>query len=966
MKEGIKFLFLSLIFIACQEQQENSTTTKNYASIVNPFIGTGGHGHTYPGASAPFGFVQLSPDTRLDGWDGCGGYHYSDSVIYGFSHTHLSGTGVSDYGDILLMPMNHIEFENAYGHHPDSGYGMLFNHDSEKAEAGYYEVKLDNGTKVKLTATERCGFQEYSYSKENELRYVLLDLLHRDSLLDGKIEVLNDSTVRGKRISRAWAVEQHVYYFIKFSQPIVESVYNSDSSKVIFKFKDQLLKTKLGLSAVSMDGAEANLNQEIPHWNFEQTKQETQQLWNQELAKIQVEMPHDSDQVIFYTALYHSFLNPNIFQDVDQFYRGTDLDIHQTNGEFNNYTIFSLWDTYRATHPLFTLVQEKRTEDFIHTFLNQYKNGGKLPVWELAGNYTGCMIGYHSIPVIADAYVKGITDFDTKLALEAMLATANANELGKHEFANNGYAAMDEEHESVSKNLEYAYDDWCIAQFAKAISRDDVYAEFIQRAQHYKNSFDPETKFMRAKRNQQFTEPFNPTEVNFNFTEANSWQYSFYVPQDIKGLIDLYGGNDGFEQKLDSLFTTSNKTSGRHQVDITGLVGQYAHGNEPSHHMGYLYNYVGKPHKTQSRIRSLMKEMYANKPDGLIGNEDCGQMSSWYVFSALGFYPVTPGSSDYIIGSPLVSAAKIQLENGNYFEIETKNNSDKNVFIKSISLNGQEYNKSYINHYDILKGGKMVFTMSNTPNEKYLLEQPKSEIEDIKIVPVPYIVAKDQVFKDSLLIELASVDQTSDIFYSINDKEFAEYSKSISIKSTTDIKIKATSQDGSNESQIGEAHFYQMNHNRTVNYNYEYNLQYSAGGKKGLVDLIRGGSDFRTGSWQGFQGKDIEIIVKLETPEIISHISSGYIQDINSWIWMPQTVRYSYSIDGNTYTEIESIPNTIPTDQYGVFLKDFESNFNPLKAQYIKLEASQFGTIPNWHLGKGGESFIFIDEIIIR
>jgi len=955
------FYFSIALLLSCSNHQE-----KNYAALVDPFIGTGGHGHTYPGASSPFGFVQLSPDSRLEGWDGCGGYHYTDTVIYGFSHTHLSGTGVSDYGDILLMPSPKFEFNNGYGIHPDSGYGSTFQHKNESAQAGFYQVMLDEGEiQVDLTAKERSGMHRYIYGQRESEQYLILDLQHRDQLLDYSIEPNENRQIKGRRISKAWAQEQHLYYFIELSEEFDKIDFNADSSKAIFTFNglDSLL-IKIGISAVDVEGAEKNLHEEIPHWSFEKVRKEVQEQWNKRLSRIEVDMPNDSDEVIFYTALYHSLLNPNIFNDIDGRYRSTDLEIHQSNG-FEPHTIFSLWDTYRATHPLFTIIEQQKTVDFINTFLDHYKNGGKLPVWELAANYTGCMIGYHAVPVIVDAYMKGIRDFDTQLALEAMVSTARANELGKKEFAEYGYMSMDQEHESVSKNLEYAYDDWCIAIYAKELGQTDIYKEFLQRAQNYKNIFDPQHRFMRAKRNQQFTEPFDPREVNFNFTEANSWQYSFYVPQDINGLMAMHGGKEAFSSKLDSLFNANNKTSGRHQVDITGLVGQYAHGNEPSHHMAYLYNYADQSFKSQLMARKLLDEMYTSKPDGLIGNEDCGQMSSWYVLSSMGFYPVTPGSSQYSIGSPLIKKATIHLENGNEFTVQAINNNEENVFIQKLSLNGVPLHRSYLEHEEILSGGELIFEMGSQANDKLFDESASSSINEELITAVPFIIADGQIFSDSLLIKLSHPQSEVEIQYALNDESYVSYEEPFYIYDNSDLRIKAKAK-GAYESKEGKAIFYKLIKNKTVSYNYPYNPQYSAGGKDGLVDLIRGGEDFRTGYWQGFQGQDVEITIVLDNAEEISGISAGFLQDINSWIWMPQEVEFMISKDGVHYESKGIRKNQIPFDQYGVFLQELKLDFAPVLVQSVKLKAKQFGTIPDWHLGKGGESFIFIDEVIIQ
>jgi predicted alpha-1,2-mannosidase len=670
-----------IIFSSCKIE-----TNKEITDYVDTFIGTGGHGHTYPGASLPFGMVQLSPDTRIEGWDGCSGYHYSDNIVYGFSHTHLSGTGVGDYCDILFMPqLGGAKFNSGYETNVDNGYASRFSKKNEKTSPGYYSTYLDDyNIKVELTSSKRVGFHKYTYPK-NKQQSIIIDLTHRDEVLESSIKIINDSTIAGMRKSRSWAQNQYIYFYARFSKKIINykialndtiqeniSEANNKNIKLIVNFDPTSTNTilsKVAISSVSIAGAKNNLGSEIQEWDFENIRKQAKKTWEKELQKIEIEGTK-KQKTIFYTSLYHSLLIPNLFMDMDGKYRGTGLKIHQAN-DFTNYTIFSLWDTYRATHPLFTIIEQKRTSDFIKTFLNQYKNGGQLPVWELAGNYTGCMIGYHSIPVIADAYVKGIRDFDINLAYNAMKHSAMQKHLGLDSYKKYGFIPGHLEHESVSKTLEYAYDDWCIATIAKDLNKTQDNKIFTKRAQSYKNIFDTKTGFMRAKNYGLWKYPFNPSEVDFNYTEANSWQYSFYVPQDVSGLIKLLGGNTNFVNKLDSLFLANPQTKGRTQADITGLIGQYAHGNEPSHHIAYLYNFAQKPWKTQEKVNKILNTLYTNKPDGLCGNEDCGQMSSWYILSSLGFYPVTPGSNIYIIGLPIHKKASINLENGNTFVIKS-------------------------------------------------------------------------------------------------------------------------------------------------------------------------------------------------------------------------------------------------------------------------------------------------------
>ena len=621
---------------------------------------------------------------------------------------------------------------------------------------------------------------------------------------------------------------------------------------------DTPLLVKVGISAVDMLGAQQNLEAEIPDWDFEKIKQSVQYAWETKLSKIQVHGRDENHKTIFYTALYHSLLNPNLYIDVDGRYRGMDMQIHQDSTD-NHYTIFSLWDTFRATHPLFTLIEQEKTNEFIRTILRQYRQGGKLPIWELAANYTNCMIGYHAIPVIADAYVKGIRDYNIEEAMDAMIYSANLDSEGLEYYKAKGFIAASDEPESVSKTLEYAYDDWCIAMMADSLGRDDVANYFYQRGQYYKNVYDPSTKFFRAKVNNNWFRPFVPDEVNFNYTEANAWQYSTFTPQDIQGHIDLMGGPDQLEQHLDSLFTADSQTSGREQVDITGLIGQYAHGNEPSHHMAYLYNYVGKPHKTQYRVRQIMEEQYSIYPDGLSGNEDCGQMSSWYVLSAMGFYSVTPGLDYYTIGTPLFDQAQIKLENGQTFVIRADKLSPNNKYIQSVSLNGRSYDKSYLLHSDIMRGGELIFLMGDEPSDWGNQGIPPSSITKNPLTPVPFFMAESQTFTDSLVVELGSA-QEAIIRYTLDGSqpsaESPIYDIPIVMFDDAIIKAKAFSSNGQSQEVLGP--FYKIDGSRSITIQSEYANQYAAAGDKTLIDYLRGTGSYRTGSWQGYR-EDLEL-----------------------------------------------------------------------------------------------------------
>jgi predicted alpha-1,2-mannosidase len=955
-----KIYFLTLVlFVACQP------TEKRFIDYVNPFIGTGGHGHTYPGAASPFGMVQLSPDSRLEGWDGCGGYHYSDSVIYGFSHTHLSGTGISDYADVLLMPTTG-ELLLTNGADGSQGYNSSFSHDKEIAQAGFYQVHLeDYGVEVELTVSPRAGFHRYTFPNDDEAQ-VVLDLDHRDKLTDVYLEQVDSVTFKGYRYSHEWATDQRIHFYAQFSSPIQDVTYRSDSLVVGLKFGklDNPLLVKVGISAVDILGAQQNVEQEIPHWDFDKTKHTVQNAWESNLSKIQVHGRDEDHKTVFYTALYHSLLNPNIYIDVDGRYRGMDMNIHQDSTD-NHYTIFSLWDTFRATHPLFTLIEQEKTNEFIRTFLRQYQQGGKLPIWELAANYTNCMIGYHAIPVIADAYAKGIRDYDVERAMDAMIYSANLDTDGLEFYKNKGFIAASDEPESVSKTLEYAYDDWCIAMMADSLGRMDVANDFYQRGQYYKNLYDPSTGFLRAKVNNNWFGPFLADEVNFNYTEANAWQYSTFSPQDIQGHIELMGGPQNLEKHLDSLFTADSQTSGREQVDITGLIGQYAHGNEPSHHMAYLYNYVGKPHKTQERVRQIMEEQYSVYPDGLSGNEDCGQMSSWYVLSAMGFYSVTPGLDYYTIGTPMFDQAQIKLENGQTFVVRADKLSPRNKYIQSATLNGQNYAMSYIQHSDIMTGGELIFLMGDEPSDWGSQSIPLSSITNNPLTPVPFFMAESQTFTDSLVVELGTA-QEAIIRYTLDGSqptlESPIYSSPIVLFKDALIKSKAFSSNG--ESQEVSAPFYKIDGSRSISIQSEYANQYAAAGDKTLIDYLRGTGSYRTGSWQGYR-ENLEATVDLGTIKPIDYLAIGFLQDIKSWIFYPPQVEFLVSEDGQDFRSIGIINNTFSDEEYGSFHQDFATQVN-VSARYVKVKANNYGVCPDWHLGAGGVTWLFADELIIK
>jgi len=955
----IAFAFLTTTFSQAQD----------FAKHVNPFIGTGGHGHTFPGATVPFGMVQLSPDTRIDGsWDGCSGYHYDDSTIYGFSHTHLNGTGVSDYGDIMLMPiMGEPSFDNKI-------YSSTFSHVNEKASAGFYAVKLDkHNIDVRLTTSTRVGFHEYTFNKDGQAN-IILDLNHRDKLLYGEIRIVNPTTIEILRRSEAWARDQYVYARIEFNVPLKVNLVkeeNKENTKLegIFKgtelalsFSKQVKKgekilVKVALSPTSYEGAKLN-SSEIKHWDFEKAHKAAIALWNKELSKIEVTSDDKDKLAIFYTALYHTMMQPNIAQDLDGKYRGRDNQIHTAEG-FDYYTVFSLWDTFRGAHPLYTLIDKKRTSDYINTFIKQYEQGGRLPVWELASNETDCMIGYHSVSVIADAMAKGITGFDYEKAFEASKASAMRDVLGLEAYKKNGFISMDDDHECVSKTLEYAYDDWCIAQMAQILNKKEDYHYFMKRSQNWKNIFDWETGFMRPKKNGGWDKPFDPREVNNNFTEGNSWQYSFFVPQDISGMIEAYGGPAKFEAKLDEMFNSESKTTGREQVDVTGLIGQYAHGNEPSHHMTYLYNYVGKPEKTKEKVHYILNNFYKNTPDGLIGNEDCGQMSAWYVLSSMGIYAVTPGIEKWESNEPLFDEIKIKDKSGKNlvdYQRQVENGKTTNrVFLLGEKLKEQMIQKrsATMSQFD--------YSLSASENKNYL-----------KIITVPIIKAESKAFKDKLKIELKSQNSKDDIYFIINDKDdhlakkmLVKFTKPFEILQTSTIEAYVKTNEG--QSNTISATFFKKPNNYSINIKSKYNPQYHAGGPEGLIDGILGTENWRKGDWQGYQSQDFEAVVDLQEAKDITEISARFLQDQRSWILMPTKVEYYISDDNVNFTYFGSVNNTLdPKIEENIILNFTADETKSKKARYVKIIAKNFGKLPEWHQGFGGDAFIFVDEITIK
>lgn len=779
----------------------------DYSILVDPMIGTGGHGHTFPGATVPFGMVQISPDTRWEDWDGSSGYHYSDKTIMGFSQTHLSGTGAPEYCDVLFMPTVG-EIQILPGDEKDSktGYRSSFSHDNEKASPGYYSVWLDDyNVKAEMTATTRTSMQRYTFPESSSAN-IIIDLKNRDHVLESDIEIISDTEIQGFRKSRRWANEQFVYFFAKFSKPfcsygiavndtLVEEIKKAKGKniRVFVQFdtkENEKILVKVGISAVDIEGAKRNLEEENPGWNFEKVSSKAKKKWNNFLSKIEVEGGTEKQRRIFYTGLYHAAIAPNIFMDVDRRYRGVDHQIHKAEG-FDNYTVFSLWDTFRANMPLYSIIDPARYNEWIKTFLEMYRIGGKLPQWELAGNYTGVMIGYHTHSVILDGYVKGIRDYDTDLAFEAMKKRVENIEY----YSNLGFIPADKVGGSVSMVMEYSYNDWSVAQMAKQLNKEEDFQDYIYRAQFYKNMFDAGTGFMRPKNSERkWVSPFDPSEGSEHFVEGNSFQYSLFAPHDVNGLINLIGGDEKFITWMDTLFTKQS-VHDDNVIDATGLIGQYAHGNEPSHHMAYLYNYAGAPWKTQAMIRQILDTMYDDQPDGLSGNEDCGQMSAWYILSAMGFYQVCPGTPEYIIGSPVFDKVTIHLENGKDFTVVAKNVSAENKYIQSATLNGISYLKSWFTHNDILNGSELSFEMGSLPNKSWgVAKQDRPESEKYEPASIlPYAYTKDEYFLEKALVILQCNDKEARIYYSTDGSRPTDksnlYTSPVVLHKTTNLRF---------------------------------------------------------------------------------------------------------------------------------------------------------------------------------
>ncbi|MBQ0096759.1 MAG: GH92 family glycosyl hydrolase [Bacteroidales bacterium] len=872
---------------------QSAASALDYTRYADPFVGTGGHGHTFPAATAPFGMVQAGPDTRVRDWDGCSGYHYSDSVILGFTHTHLSGTGCLDYGDILFMPVT------------DSVVQSTFSHDRESASPGYYRVFLDHQkVDVRIAAGRRVAMHEYSYPDDAE-RAVYIDLHHRDRLLGCTLEMVGDGAVRGWRQSTSWASRQDVYFYAEFSED-VKKVERVDSAvlRLVFEEGKSPLKLRIALSSVSCENARENLRSELAQddWDFERLLSSTVRAWNDWLGRIKVECPEDVKKT-FYSALYHCAIHPSLYSDVNGEYRGMDRKVHKAEG-YERYTVFSMWDVFRAEFPLFCMVGRDILPDFLESMLSIYRESGRLPKWELAGCETETMIGFNAAPAIADAWVKGLIPLSRLPEYyEALRGTAERPDNSHDYFRNDCYIPADEDNESVSKTLEFSYDNWCVSVVAKALGLQDDYAEYAKRSQYWKNVFDPVTRYMRPRDRQEWTPDFSPLTVSSHFTEANSWQYSFFVPQDIAGHITMCGGREAYVAKLDSLFAADPAGDGTQLQDVTGLVGQYAHGNEPSHHVAYLYDFVGQPWKTQEIVRNICRTFYYAAPDGLCGNEDCGQMSAWYVMSALGMYSVTPGTTVMALTSPLVDKAVI--DTGESLFTITSDNAGK-TYVASAKLNGRPYDYAALDFNEILRGGRLSFKTGDKASDWG---------------------------REPVMVTCADPAHPYDAWF---PADFGKVKRN-----TAPLKYVA--------------------HPNTP-----YNAGYTAGGDNALVDGKRGKMNWRVNLWQGYRGNDVDVTIDLKGEKDVFCVSAGFIQDMGSYIWMPKDMEVYLSQDGENFTLAGRRVCDVAIDDPKVQIQDWTVSFDSTKASYVRIVAHLFGEIPSWHRGYGDKSFIFIDEVWVN
>src|SRR5210317_2030217 len=968
---------LLALFIGLQLSAQDAEWTS--IKDINPFIGTGGHGHTHPSAQAPFGMIQLGPNTRYDGWDGCSGYHYTDSAMYGFTCTHLSGTGVSDYGDLLMLP---------YSSPTKEGDHIKFFKEDEHAQAGYYACILDDGTRIEATAGDRTGILRIRFG-EGSAPGIMVDLNFRDRVLKKSFEATGIGEWQGSRISEGWAREQHFYFGMDITARPDTAIEISDGVYWI-PMPDGVKETTicLGISGTSEDGAWMNTIAELTNKNFEEVFAETQEKWAKELAKSKVKSASADERAIFATALYHAYAVPNLWSDVDGSYRGADGKIY-TDTEHAHYTVYSLWDTYRTAHSLYTITQPERTQEFIYGMLDMYKQRGRLPIWELAGNETDCMIGYHSVSVLADAIAKGYHT-DTALTIEAMRATAEMDVFGLGAYQESGFLSIEDESESVSKTLEYAYDDACIAWTAQRFEDWNTYMAYDQRSSAYRSLIDPESGYVRPRTNGDFYNPYNPREVNNHFTEANAYQYSFSPVHDIEGWMEVltnYRGaredwnnlprkkqidfikprHDVLEDLLDGLFYASSHTTGREQADITGLIGQYAHGNEPSHHIAYLYNATNNPRRTSYWTHRILGSQYQNAPDGLSGNEDCGQMSAWYVMASMGMYPLVPGKPEYQISTPWWDAIHLELPSGKELDITVE---DVGTYIMDYDRGDSvqvPFQKRYFTHEELLEGGHWQVKRGDEPSDWGKVYRYATKMKN-PTPPAP-IIRVPRTFTGTAQVEIIPTGQY----------DLWRYDRYENVKWKKDRKGRlriGTAYDDGFVTAI-TPHFGYGNHvARAVFSKRDENLeaqwivghpsgQYSAGGPEAMVDGITGDTDWRKGHWVGVQGHDATLEINLKKSKQVQTIHVGILKDIRAWIAAPEKVEVEILYEGDEkWHFFGAMEMDNPLGQEEAIRSDVVlSNPRTDLVKAIRITYTNAGRLEDWHPGAGYQSYFFTDEV---
>ena len=971
-------------------------------------IGTDGHAHTFPGATTPFGMVQLSPSNDFKGWDWCSGYHYSDSILKGFAHNHISGPGLAGLGDILLMPTTGgVQVTPGTELNPESGYRSRFSHKKEKAHAGYYSVYLDDyGVNVELTCTPRVGFHLYTFT--NGGGNIIIDPTHSvfEFVINSEIEILSDTEVRGYKHSKGEAGNRKVYFHALFSKPFKTSgIAQNDSlisaktkatgrnSKAYVSYdlaKNETVEVKLALSHVSYEGAYQNLIAEAEDLSFEEAQEQAEALWNKKLNKFHIEGSKKQKR-IFYTAVYHSFISPNVFSDINGNYM---VGGKQYHSDFTQYSTFSTWDTYRALHPLFTIVEHEASKDFVNSLVSRHtvsKVG--LPVWELLGHDNMCMIGYNTVSPMADAVLKGIEGIDAEEVFEAIKAASVSLEKGSanyddgmKEYLTLGFVPG-EINSSVSKTTEQNYYDWLIALIAKKLGKQEDFEHYLKRSVSYRYLFHEESKFLYPRNS---TGEWSLMDINkwddliANYVSGNMWGYSSYVPHDVSGLIKLMGGKDEFEKWLDNIYADTSSIKGSAHVDISGFIGKYGHGDEPSHHMPYLYNYIGKAWKTQEITQKILNSFYNDTPDGITNNEDLGQMSAWYIFSSLGFYPVCPGDMMYIITSPTHPKATFNLENGKKFTVIANDISEENKYIQSVRLNGNEHTQSYITHQQIMDGGELVFEMGSAANKSWATKDsdlPVSEVQvngsvhakNNNLVFKPYVSKKLDVFEKPFKLELHCNTNNATIYYTLDgstpNKNSKKYEEPILIEKNVLIKARAYVEK-KKPSLILEKFYHKgknLNNKKLVAKVELKKVPNRYGEESMLFDRKTGSAKFADGTWCGWEGDNLELLISFKKTTALANISVGYFINSSKWIFPPKEIAIYVSNDNKTFEPIENNRLPVLEDEVQdgtVVRKQTELNGKSLK--YLKLIVKNAGAIPNWHAGAGKKPWLFIDEIIIN